>query len=158
MFVTSDGSPYARLHRAIQARNFANITATAAELPYISLPDALGILLVIEDKDEDRFDAAAVRWAGRVALETPGLELRELAGALESLQRSPTSTPNARCSRSPNGLVLLPNGRARRGAEPAPPWRVGTRRRTGRVVFTPTRTTTAHAHRRHRRKGTRLSR
>jgi hypothetical protein len=43
MFVTSDGSPYARLRRAIEARNIAIINATAAELPYIGLRDALGI-------------------------------------------------------------------------------------------------------------------
>ena len=89
MFVTSDGSPYARLRRAIQARNIAIITATAAELPYVALQDALGILLVIEDKHEERFEAAAVRWAGRLALETPGLQLAELAGALESLHALP---------------------------------------------------------------------
>ena len=89
MFVTSDGSPYSRLQRAIRARNLAIIRATVAELPHIPMRDALGILLVIEAKDDDRFDAAAVRWAGRLALETPGLELAELAGALESLHALP---------------------------------------------------------------------
>jgi hypothetical protein len=89
MFVTSDGSPYARLRRAIEARNIAIITATAAELPYVGLHDALGILLVIEDKHEERFEAAAVRWAGRLALEAPDLQLAELSGALESLHALP---------------------------------------------------------------------
>jgi hypothetical protein len=88
-FVTSDGSPYARLRRAIEARNIAIITATAAELPYVGLHDALGILLVIEDKHEERFEAAAVRWAGRLALEAADLQLAELAGALESLHALP---------------------------------------------------------------------
>jgi hypothetical protein len=87
--LTSDGSAYARLRRAIQTGNLAIITATAAELRHIGLRDALGILLVIEAEDEDRFDAAAVRWAGRLALETPGLELVELSGALESLHALP---------------------------------------------------------------------
>jgi hypothetical protein len=87
--VTSDGSPYPRLRRAIQTRNLAIIHATAAELGHVGLPDALGILLVIEAKDDERFDAAAVRWAGRLALETPDLELAELAGALESLHALP---------------------------------------------------------------------
>jgi hypothetical protein len=87
--MTSDGSAYARLRRAIQTGNLAIITATAAELRHIGLRDALGILLVIEAEDEERFDAAAVRWAGRLALETPGLELVELSGALESLHALP---------------------------------------------------------------------
>ena len=55
----------------------------------IGLRDALGILLVIEAKDDERFNAAAVRWAGRLALETPDLELAELSGALESLHALP---------------------------------------------------------------------
>ena len=100
MFVTSDGSPYARLRRAIQARNIAIITATAAELPYVALQDALGILLVIEDKYEERFEAAAVRWAGRLALETPDLELAELAGALESLHALPGRARAAHAARA----------------------------------------------------------
>ena len=87
--MTSDGSPYARLRRAIQARNLAIIHATTRELGFVGLRDALGILLVIEAKDDDRFEAAAVRWAGRLALETPDLELAELAGALESLHALP---------------------------------------------------------------------
>ena len=87
--MTSDGSAYARLRRAIQARSLPLIRVSVAELGQIGLPDALGILLVIEASDEERFEAAAVRWAGRLALETPGLELAELAGALESLQALP---------------------------------------------------------------------
>jgi hypothetical protein len=87
--VTSDGSPHARLRRAIQAGSIPLIRVSAAELPHIDLRDALGILIVIEAKDEERFDAAAVRWAGRLALETPDLELAELTGALESLHALP---------------------------------------------------------------------
>ena len=40
--MTSDGSAYARLRRAIQNRNLAIIATTAAELRYIGLRDALG--------------------------------------------------------------------------------------------------------------------
>jgi hypothetical protein len=87
--VTRDGSPYTRLRRAIQAGNLAIIHATARELGFVDLPTALAILVVIESKDEERFEAAAVRWAGRLALETPDLELAELAGALESLHALP---------------------------------------------------------------------
>ena len=89
MFVTSDGSPYVRLRRAIQARNLAIIQVTVAELGHVGLRDALGILLVMQAKDAERFEAAAVRWAGRLALETPGLKLAELSGAIESLHALP---------------------------------------------------------------------
>jgi hypothetical protein len=87
--MTADGSAYTRLRRAIQTGNLAIIHSTAAELGHVSLMDALGILLVIEREAEERFDAAAVRWAGRLAMETPDLELSELAGALECLEALP---------------------------------------------------------------------
>jgi hypothetical protein len=61
-YMTSDGSGYARLRRAIQAGNLAIIRATAAELGWVALRDALGILLVIEAKDDERFEPAAVRY------------------------------------------------------------------------------------------------
>ena len=87
--MTSDGSARTRLRRAIQAGSLPLIRVAVAELPHIDLRDALGILIVIETKDETRFDTAAVRWAGRLALETPDLKLAELAGALESLHALP---------------------------------------------------------------------
>jgi hypothetical protein len=111
--VTSHGSAYSRLRRAIQARNLAIIHATAAELGHVGLWDALGILLVIEARDDERFDAAAVRWAGRLALETPDLTLAELAGALESLH----ALPDEHAQRS---LLALAETRAVRRA-PGPP-------------------------------------
>jgi hypothetical protein len=87
--MTSDGSPYSRLQRAIGNGNLALIHVTVAELGWVPLRDALGILMVIEAKDDERFDRSAVRWAGRLALETPDLELAELAGAIESLHALP---------------------------------------------------------------------
>jgi hypothetical protein len=60
--MTSDGSPYTRLKRAIQAGNLALIAASAAELPYVPLADALAILLVIDAKAEERFEPAAVNY------------------------------------------------------------------------------------------------
>jgi hypothetical protein len=87
--MTSDGSPYPRLKRAIAAGNLAIIEATAAELGWVALRDALGILLVIEAKDDERFERSAVRWAGRLALEVPDLVLAEVAGALEALHALP---------------------------------------------------------------------
>ena len=106
--MTSDGSAYARLRRAIQTRNLAIISTSAAELRHIGLRDALGILLVIEAKAEERFDAAAVRWAGRLALETPDISLAELSGALESLH----ALPDEHAQRT---LLALADRAARRG-------------------------------------------
>jgi hypothetical protein len=67
--MTSDGSLYSRLQSAIRAGNLPLIHATGAELGWVPLKDALAILLVIDDRDEERFASATVRWAGRLALE-----------------------------------------------------------------------------------------
>ena len=105
-----DGSSYTRLQRAIRAQNLALIHATAAERPYVPLRDALAILLVIDAKDEERFEPAAVRWAGRLALETPDLELAELTGALQSL----IALPDEHAQRSLLALAGRAIGRRRR--------------------------------------------
>src|SRR3954465_11596561 len=119
--MTSDGSPYQRLRRAIQTGNLAIIHVTAAELGWVALRDALGILLVIEAKDDERFERSAVRWAGRLALEVPGLELAELAGALESLHALPDE-------HAQHTLVTL----AERAMRPKPP--TGPPHGTGRAA------------------------
>ena len=56
---------------------------------------------MIEARAEERFDAAAVRWAGRLALETPDLELAELSARSSRSTRSLTSTRSGRSSPSP---------------------------------------------------------
>jgi hypothetical protein len=49
-------------------------------------------LELIRAKDPERFDAAAARWAGRLALERPGLRLLELGHAVRTLDRLPDPT------------------------------------------------------------------
>lgn len=87
--MTSDGSPITRLQHALRAGDLLRVRGVAAELPYIPLPDALAILELIEAQDEARFEPAAVRWAGRLALEAPGLTLSQLNLAIEALDGLP---------------------------------------------------------------------
>jgi hypothetical protein len=93
--VTSDGSPIKRLRAALRASDLVRVRGVAAELPYISLPDALLILELIETQDERRFEPAAVRWAGRLALEAPGLTLAQLHLAIEALNGLPDDEAKA---------------------------------------------------------------
>jgi hypothetical protein len=95
MFVTSDGSPIRRLQAALRAGDLLRVRGVAAELPYIPLPDALAILELIEAQDERRFEPAAVRWAGRLALEAPGLTLSQLHLAIEALDGLPDDDAKA---------------------------------------------------------------
>jgi hypothetical protein len=83
------GSPYARFQLALRSGNLPLIHAAASDLGWVPLRDALAILLVVDAKAEERFDSAAVRWAGRLALEVRELTLEEFAGALQSLVALP---------------------------------------------------------------------
>jgi hypothetical protein len=89
VFVTSDGSPIKRLKAALRAGDLLRVRGVAAELPNVPLPDALAILELIEAQDEARFEPAAVRWVGRLALEAPGLTLSQLHLAIEALDGLP---------------------------------------------------------------------
>src|SRR3954468_5630594 len=86
-YMTSDGSPLTRLRWALKSRDLLRVRALATELPHVPLGDALAILELIEAQDERQFEPAAVRWAGRLALETPGLTLAQLHVAVEALDR-----------------------------------------------------------------------
>jgi hypothetical protein len=82
--MTSQGSALTRLHRALAARNVLLSLATAAELPRVPLAEALGICLLLRDKDPGRFELAALRWHARLCREGR-LSLAEAAVALAAL-------------------------------------------------------------------------
>jgi hypothetical protein len=54
--MTSQGSPYARLKRAIAQRNPTIALATAAELPKVPLADALALCLLLLDRQPAHLD------------------------------------------------------------------------------------------------------
>jgi len=87
--MTSQGSPHARLQRAIASRNAPVAWATASELPYVSLDDALALCLLLAESDPARFERAAVRWHARLCREVGGLTIDESALALSALRALP---------------------------------------------------------------------
>lgn len=89
MFVTSQGSPHSRFRRALQTGNLRVVEAAAAELPSIALDDALVMLCLLADAGDPRFERAAVRWIGRLLLETPA-DLSDARFALALVERLPT--------------------------------------------------------------------
>jgi hypothetical protein len=92
--MTSSGSPYARFHRALATGNLNVIRAAAAELPRIGVAEAAAMLLVIQRKDPDQYEGAAVRWLGRLCLERNRVRLEDLgqaAAALAALRERPDS-------------------------------------------------------------------
>lgn len=87
--MTSDGSAYVRFKRALGTGNLNLIRAAAAELPRVSLPDALEVCLLLRDHDSGRFEKAAVRWLGRFALEARGVTISAIETAADALRLLP---------------------------------------------------------------------
>jgi hypothetical protein len=93
--MTSEGGPYTRFRRALDAGNELLVLATARELPHIALDDALEICLVLRGGDRTRYERAAVRWLGRFALEGRGLTIADLRAAAALLEALPLRTGEA---------------------------------------------------------------
>ena len=87
--MTSQGLAYSRFQRALSTGNLRLIEAAAAELPEVSLEDALAILIVLAQRGDSRFERAAARWVGRLLTETPA-ELSDARFALALVERLPS--------------------------------------------------------------------
>lgn len=84
--MTSQGSPYSRFERALSTGNVTLISAAAAELPRITLADALRICRAVSERDPAAFERAAVRWIGRFCHERRAIGLSEVAAATEAFR------------------------------------------------------------------------
>ena len=84
LFVTSQGSPYGRLRRALDTGNATIALAAAADLDYVSLPDALELVLLLVD-DPRKFRRAALRWHARYCGEVPDVGFEEAHAVLACL-------------------------------------------------------------------------
>jgi hypothetical protein len=87
VFVTSDGSPYARFRRALATGDLLLIRAAAAELPQVSLGDALIVCVAIRDAKPEQFERAALRWLARYCVERPAVTLGQVRAAAEAFER-----------------------------------------------------------------------
>ncbi len=87
--MTSDGSAYTRFKRALDTGNLTLVMTAAAELPRVGLRDALEVCLLLRDGDPDRYERAAVRWAGRFALEAQTVSLDAINAAVAALNALP---------------------------------------------------------------------
>jgi len=83
--MTSQGSAHGRFNRAIQTRNLWSAEVSLRELGTVSLSDALAYLDLLAEQKPERLPSAAVRWHGRLELETPLLTLADSQLALAAL-------------------------------------------------------------------------
>ena len=82
--MTSQGSAYGRLRRALDTGNPTIALAAAADLDFVSLPDALELVLLLVD-DHARFRRAALRWHARYCGEIPDVGFEEAHAVLACL-------------------------------------------------------------------------
>ena len=77
--------PHGRFRRALDRRQPTAALSAAAELPQVSLTDALELLLLLCDAHRPRFDRAALRWRARYCRETRDVNVNEAAAVLALL-------------------------------------------------------------------------
>lgn len=82
--MTSHGSAYGRLRRALDTGNPTIALAAAAELDFVSLPDALELVLLLVD-EPGKFRRAALRWHARYCGEVSDVGLEEAQAVLACL-------------------------------------------------------------------------
>ncbi len=83
--MTSPGSAHGRFTRALAQRNLRVAEIAAKEMGGLSLIDALDYLAVLAELQPERSQPAALRWHGRLELESPTLTLAESQLALAAL-------------------------------------------------------------------------
>jgi hypothetical protein len=82
--VNAQGSTYGRLCRALDTGNPTIALAAAAELDYVSLPDALEIVVLLVDEPR-KFRRAALRWHARYCGDLPDVGFEEAHAVLACL-------------------------------------------------------------------------
>jgi hypothetical protein len=116
MFVTAEGSPSARFRRALATGSSNLVLDAAAELPRVSLEDALAVCMVLARERDPRYPRAAGRWLGRLLLER-GLTLEQGLRAVAALVEL-GSAPQEAWARA--ALATLTQGD--RAGPPLPPF------------------------------------
>ena len=109
--MTSQGSAYGRLRRALDGGNTTIALAAATELDFVSLPDALELVLLLVDEPR-KFRRAALRWHARYCADVPDVGFEEAQAVLACLAGLAGRRPKAAAS----ALAELVN---RRGLERA---------------------------------------
>jgi hypothetical protein len=101
--MTSQGSAYSRLRRALERENAVVAWAAAAELERVPLPEALALCLLLVRSDAARYERAALRWHARLCREVRGLSIDEAALSLAALRALPGPAAEA----AANAILLI---------------------------------------------------
>ncbi len=85
VFVTSQGTAHGRFQRALARGSIDQAEHAARELGWLSLVDALSLVVAYARTGSPKFEPAAVRWLARLALEGRDLRLPDLQLAAAAL-------------------------------------------------------------------------
>jgi hypothetical protein len=88
--LTSQGSPYTRLRRALDHGNLTEAVSAAGELENVGLVEALEVCLLLCDRAPEKYGRAALRWHGRYCREVRDVGLEEAQAVLATLALLPT--------------------------------------------------------------------
>ena len=77
------GSSYRWFHKALDRGDLATVRSDLADLPPLTLENALAVALLICNREPENAERAAVRWLIKL-LERPGVTLAELREALDA--------------------------------------------------------------------------
>lgn len=104
MFVSAGASPYTVLRRALDRGSLFQAEAAARECGQIRLDDSLALLRLYAKEAHPRFDAAAVRWLGRLMADHPAMGLDRATLALDAVRGLAGASPEV--ARSRLALIL----------------------------------------------------
>jgi len=93
--VSIKASSYKNFQHALSTGNLMLVRAAAAELPSITLDDALTICVLLGDQEPHRYERATVRWLGRFCLEKREVTLADVREAAEAFRLLPTEPEGA---------------------------------------------------------------
>lgn len=93
--MTAQGSAYTRFKRAIERKNLLGAEMTLREMRSVGLLEALDYLVLLAELRPERAAPAAIRWHGRLELETVNLTLAESQFALAALTSLCSGDPDA---------------------------------------------------------------
>ena len=83
--MTAQGSALTRFKRAIERKNLLGAEMTLREMGNVGLLEALDYVVLLAELRPERVQPAAIRWHGRLELETVNLTLAESQLALAAL-------------------------------------------------------------------------
>lgn len=84
--MTAQGSAHTRFKRAIERKNLLGAEMTLREMREVGLIEALDYLVLLAELRPDRAPSAAIRWHGRLELESSNLTIAESQLALAALE------------------------------------------------------------------------